>query len=183
MLQQTIQLIDVALEIFLHCLAIFRRYVAAGNLHWGTRFLSDLANGRGIRIEANSGYRHGTCVSSRPAIRNCKRRESGERRDLLFEQIFEGFSRVVRTTGSERRRCRCRVSHRRGILLNRHAKLKERAIVLRVLLRDALWNRLRTFKLASRIEVHALLARMHRGVAARAFTLLIEAGGQHGPAA
>src|SRR6202007_1314622 len=66
------------------------------------------------------------------------------------------------------------IRNRRRVLFHRHAKLEKRAIIFRKLVRDSLGNWLRAFKLRRRIEMHALLARMHRRVAARAFAVLIE---------
>ena len=62
-----------------------------------------------------------------------------------------------------------RVVHRRSILFHRHSKFEERAIVLRILVRDSFRNRLRAFELLARIEMHALFAAMHRRMASRAF--------------
>ena len=95
-------------------------------------------------------------------------------RNLLLEEIFEGFTRIIRTSRRRRSRWSSGISNRRSILFHRHAKLEKRAIVLRHLVRDSFRNRLRAFKLRRRIEMHALLAGMHRRLAARAFAILIE---------
>ena len=82
--------------------------------------------------------------------------------NLLLEEVFEGFPRIIWTRRGRFRRSLGRIGNRRGVLFHRHAKFEKRAIVLRQLVRDSLWNRLRAFKLRRCIEVHALLARMHR---------------------
>src|ERR1700740_3644327 len=94
--------------------------------------------------------------------------------NLLLEEVFEGVPRIIWTRRGRFRRSLGRIRNRRGVLLHRPAKFEKRTIVFLLLVRDSLWNRLRAFKLCRRIEVHALLARMHCRLAARAFSVLIE---------
>src|SRR5690242_18262907 len=70
---------------------------------------------------------------------------------LLLKKILERSSRVVRTAIRDRHSGRqsAGVTDRRSILLHRHAKFEKRAVVLHVLARNPLGNRLGTFKLRS----------------------------------
>ena len=121
------------------------------------------------------------------------RQEAGRRkadrrkaRRLLLEQILERLPRIVRPEMRRRRRRCCRwlrIRSRRRILFNRHAELVEFAVVLGVLRRNALRNRLRAFKLRSRIEKSALFAAMQFRLALRTLPVGIEPRRQHGPAA
>src|SRR5208283_4088701 len=70
-----------------------------------------------------------------------------------------------------------------SVFLHSHAKFKERAIVLGVFLRYALRNWLRALKLPPGIEMNALFAAMHRGVATWAFAVGVKSGCQHRTAA
>ena len=103
---------------------------------------------------------------------------------LLLEKILEGFARVVGTSsGWSCSRRGGSVVYRRSIFFDGHAQFKERAIVFRVFLRDALWNGLRAFKLLAGIEVNALFAGVHLSVAAGTLASRIEAGHQNRAAA
>jgi hypothetical protein len=102
---------------------------------------------------------------------------------LLFEEIFKRLARVGGTGGSGRGGRICGIGHRRRVLLDGHAELKERTIVFRVLLGNAFEDGLRAFKLPAGIEMDALLAGMERSMASRALAILVKARGKDGAAA
>ena len=83
------------------------------------------------------------------------------RANLLLEQIIERLPCTAGTQGGWRGR----------FLLPRHADLIKRAVVALVFLRDAHFHRLHALKMASRIEIHALLAGMQLKPALRALPL------------
>jgi hypothetical protein len=65
------------------------------------------------------------------------------------------------------RRCR---RNRRSILFHVHAHLKKRACILRALFHDRFRNRLRAFKLRTRIKVNALFAAVKFVAASRTYS-------------
>jgi hypothetical protein len=104
---------------------------------------------------------------------------------LLLEQVFEGLAGVAGARRRGRRRagtCGLCIGSGRGVFLDGHAEFVERAIVLGVFGRDALFNRLRAFELRARIEKAALLAAMQFELALGALPVGIEAGSQDGAA-
>src|SRR5690348_242998 len=99
---------------------------------------------------------------------------------LLLEEVFERFAGVVGAPRARGHRRGSRsVSHRRGVFLHVHSHFEERALILRVLLRDSLGDRLRALELPSRIEVDALLAAMQFRLATRTFSAGVESRRQH----
>ena len=102
---------------------------------------------------------------------------------LLLEQIFEGLAGVARARG---RRCdgacSLRVRSGRGVFLDGHAELVERAVVAGVLGRDALANGLRALELRAGIEEAALLAAMQFELALGTLAVGVETRGQDGAA-
>ena len=103
---------------------------------------------------------------------------------LLLEKILEGFARVAGTSrGWSGSGSGGSVVYRRSVFFDGHAQLKERAIIFRVFLRDALRYGLRAFKLLAGIEVNALFAGVHLSVAAGTLASRIEAGHQDRAAA
>ena len=79
---------------------------------------------------------------------------------LLLEKILEGLAGVVVPRRGRRssRSSLLRIGRGRGIFFHRGAKFVERAVVLRVLRRNALGNGLGAFKLRAAVEEAALFA-------------------------
>ena len=103
---------------------------------------------------------------------------------LLLEEVFEGLTGIVvarrgRRGGRSSLLC---VGRWCGVLFNGGAKFIERAIVLGVLGRDAVGNRLRALKLRAAVEETALLATMQFKSALGTLTFGIKAAGEHGTA-
>src|SRR6202521_1328152 len=105
--------------------------------------------------------------------------ERGER--LLLEQIFEGLTGVVGARrGSRSHYLRLLgVGRGRGVLFNGHAKFVELAVVLGVLGRDALGDRLGALELRAAIEEPALFAGMQLELALGALAIGVEARHQN----
>src|ERR1700719_4856938 len=82
---------------------------------------------------------------------------------LLLEEVIEGLAGIVvarRGSRGGRAVALLRVGGGRGVFLHGGAEFVEGAVVLGVLGRDALRNRLGAFKLSGAIEETALLAAM-----------------------
>jgi hypothetical protein len=101
---------------------------------------------------------------------------------LLLEEIFEGLAGVVGTGRARGGWCLRRVGDWRGVFLDGHPKLEERAIISRVLLGDTLGNRLGAFELRGGIEMDALFATVQLEMAAWTLPVGIEPGHQNGTA-
>jgi hypothetical protein len=118
--------------------------------------------------------------------RSCaKTRDAADEKKLLLEKIFESLACIVVTRWRSRRGTGSRwlcVGSRRRVLLHSRAKFVELAIVLRVLRRDALRDRLRAFKLRAGIEIAALFAAVQFQLALGACSVGIESRRQHRPA-
>ena len=101
---------------------------------------------------------------------------------LLLKQVFEGLASVERAAGCWLRNGDLRgllIGGRSGVLFDGRAELIELAVVLAVFGSDALWNRLRAFKLRAGIEETALFAAVEFGVALGAGTAGVKASYQH----
>ena len=101
---------------------------------------------------------------------------------LLLKQIFEGLASVERAAGCWLRDGDLRrllIGGRSGVLFDGRAELIELAVVLAVFGSDALWNRLRAFKLRTGIEEATLLAAVEFGVALGAGAAGVKAGYEH----
>jgi hypothetical protein len=111
--------------------------------------------------------------------------DAADEKKLLLEEIFESLPRIVvprrRSRGGTSSRW-LRVGRRRSVLLHRGAKFVKFAVVLRVLRRDALRDRLRAFKLRAGIEIAALFAAVQFQLALGARSVGIESRRQHRPA-
>src|SRR4029077_15535080 len=103
---------------------------------------------------------------------------------LLFEEILEGLAGVVvaRRGGRGGVSSLLRVRGGRGVFFHRGAKFVEGAVVLGVLRGDALWNRLRAFKLRAAVEETALLATMQLESALGTLAVGVKAAGEDGAA-
>jgi hypothetical protein len=106
--------------------------------------------------------------------------------ELLLEEIFEGLARIgwARRNGCFRLGGLrgLRISCRRGVFFDGHAKFVKCAGVLGVLGRDALGDGLRTLELRAGIEEAALLATVKLEIALGALAAGIETGGENGAA-
>jgi hypothetical protein len=103
---------------------------------------------------------------------------------LFLEEVLECLAGIV---VARRRRRRggsslLRVGGGGGIFLDGGAKFVELAVILGVLGRDALWNRLRALKLGAAVEEAALLATVQLEGALRTLTFRVEAAAEHGAA-
>jgi hypothetical protein len=103
-------------------------------------------------------------------------------RYLLLEEVFEGLTGIVvarrgRRGGRSSLLC---VGCWCGVFLDGGAKFVERAVVLGVLGRDAVRNRLRALKLSAAVEEPALLATVQFKGALGTLTFGIKAAGEHG---
>jgi hypothetical protein len=100
---------------------------------------------------------------------------------LLLEEVLEGLTGVVVTRRWRRGgrssllcvRCGC------GVFFDGRTKFVERAVVLRVLGRDAIRNGLRAFKLSAAVEKTALLATMKLERALGTLTVRVKTAGEH----
>ena len=96
---------------------------------------------------------------------------------LFLEEVLKGLARIVvarRGWRGGRSSLLC-IGCGRGVFFDRSAKFVERAVVLGVLRRDAVWNRLRALKLSAAVEEPALLATVQFKSAFRTLTVRIKA--------
>jgi len=101
---------------------------------------------------------------------------------LLLEEIFKGLAGVRvarRSRGSGAGGRRLSIGRWRGIFFDGRAEFVELARILRVLGRDALWDRLRAFELRAGIEETALFATVQFGLALGAGSVGIESRSEH----
>src|SRR5882672_4652013 len=102
---------------------------------------------------------------------------------LFFEEVVEGLAGIERARGSG-----CfhgsglrglRVGCGRSVFFDGHAKFVKRAGVFRVFGRNAIRDRLRTFKLRAGVEEAALLAAVKLEIALGTLTVGIETRSEH----
>ena len=96
---------------------------------------------------------------------------------LFLEEVLKGLARIVvarRGWRGGRSSLLC-IGCGRGVFFDRSAKFVERAVVLGVLRRDAVWNRLRALKLSAAVEEPALLATVQFKSALGTLTVRIKA--------
>jgi len=105
-------------------------------------------------------------------------------RKLFLEEIFECLARVGGTMGIPiaRRRGSRRGRRRRCVFFHGCPERIKRAVVPRILLRNAVRNLLRAFETSAGIEIHALFAGMQFKFAAGALRTGVEALLQHSAA-
>src|SRR5260370_20129874 len=118
---------------------------------------------------------------NRDGIRGAKDTAKKWACDLLVEEVLEGLAGVVVARRGRRGGVSSllRVGGGRGVFFHGGTKFVEGAVVLGVLGRDALWDRLRALKLRGAVEVEALFATVQLESAFGTLAVGVKATGEH----
>src|SRR5260370_5088650 len=118
---------------------------------------------------------------NRDGIRGAKNTDKKWACDLLREEVLEGLAGVVVARRGRRGGVSSllRVGGGRGVFFHGGTKFVEGAVVLGVLGRDALWDRLRALKLRAAVEEAALFATVQLGSAFGTLAVGGQTTGEH----